>query len=410
MTLDCIRSNGKNILGKLNQTILFVDDEEDILKALKRSLRSEPYEQYYVQSAEEALELMAHHSIHVLVSDMRMTPMSGTELLEKVASRYPEIIRMVISGWADADSILDAVNKGHIYRYIVKPWDSRELKITLRQALEMYRLQAERKEMIQRLNDQNFQLEKKIIQRTEQVMAVTQQAKIGKLTSQIVRKLDDPLNNLSANIELIGLLSAEKKFNLEQFKKEIFSAQAEICQLKKIVGDLLSHAEFRNNTHVSLININEIIKEEMEYFDLDPSFRYEIQKELRLAANLPMIMGNTIQIKEIIDNLIKNAIDAMATTTKKLLSIETFLQENSIEIRVSDTGTGIPLENQDFVFLDNFTTKPMGEGTGLGLFTVKSTVTAYSGSIDFVSSPQNGTTFKVNLPIGRSILNTLSRP
>lgn len=410
MTLDCIRSNGKNILGKFNQTILFVDDEEDILKALKRSLRSEPYEQYYVQSAEEALELMAHHSIHVLVSDMRMTPMSGTELLEKVASRYPEIIRMVISGWADADSILDAVNKGHIYRYIVKPWDSRELKITLRQALEMYRLQAERKEMIQRLNDQNFQLEKKIIQRTEQVMAVTQQAKIGKLTSQIVRKLDDPLNNLSANIELIGLLSAEKKFNLEQFKKEIFSAQAEICQLKKIVGDLLSHAEFRKNTHVSLININEIIKEEMEYFDLDPSFRYEIQKELRLAANLPMIMGNTIQIKEIIDNLIKNAIDAMATTTKKLLSIETFLQENSIEIRVSDTGTGIPLENQDFVFLDNFTTKPMGEGTGLGLFTVKSTVTAYSGSIDFVSSPQNGTTFKVNLPIGRSILNTLSRP
>ena len=110
MTLDCIRSNGKNILGKLNQTILFVDDEEDILKALKRSLRSEPYEQYYVQSAEEALELMAHHSIHVLVSDMRMTPMSGTELLEKVASRYPEIIRMVISGWADVDSILDAEN------------------------------------------------------------------------------------------------------------------------------------------------------------------------------------------------------------------------------------------------------------------------------------------------------------
>jgi signal transduction histidine kinase len=410
VTLDYTISNAKNTFGKLNQTILFVDDEEDILKALKRSLRSEPHEQYYVQSAKEALELIAHHSIHVLVSDMRMAPMSGSELLEKVASRYPDIIRMVISGWADADSILDAVNKGHIYRYIVKPWDSRELKITLRQALEMYRLQAERKEMIQRLNDQNFQLEQKIIQRTEQVMAVTQQAEIGKLTSQIVRKLNDPLNNLSANIELIGLLSAEKKINLEQFKKEIFSAQAEICQLKKIVGDLLSHAEFRKEPHASLININEIIKEEMEYFDLDPSFRYEIQKELRLAANLPMIMGNTIQIKEIIDNLIKNAIDAMATTTKKLLSIETFFKNNSIEIRVSDTGTGIPLENQDFVFLDNFTTKPMGEGTGLGLFTVKSTVTAYSGSIDFVSSPQNGTTFKVNLPIGRSILNTLSRP
>ena len=410
MTLDCIRSNSKKTFDKLDQTVLFVDDEEDILKALKRSLRSEPYEQYYVQSAKEALELMAHHSIHVLVSDMRMTPMSGSELLENVATRYPEIVRMVISGWADADSILDAVNTGYIYRYIVKPWDTRELKITLRQALEMYRLQAERKEMIQQLKAHNFQLEKKVIQRTEQVMAVTQQAEIGKFTSQIVHKLSDPLNNLSATIELIGLLSVEENFNLEQLKKEVPGAQAEIYQLKKIVGDLLSHAEFRKSTHADLINVNEIIKEEMDYFDLDPSFRYEIQKELRLAANLPMIMGSPIQIKEILDNLIKNAIDAMATTITKKLSIETLLQGNSIEIRVSDTGTGIPLENQDSVFLDNFTTKPVGEGTGLGLFIVKSTVAAYSGSIDFISSPQNGTTFKVSLPIGRSTLNTLFHP
>jgi signal transduction histidine kinase len=409
VTMDCISSNDTNRYDKSDQTILFVDDEKEILKALKRSLKSEPYKQYFVQSAKEALELMAHHTIHVLVSDMRMSPISGTELLEKVAPRYPETIRMVISGWVDADSILDAVNTGHIYRYIVKPWDARELKITLRQALEMYRLQAERKEMIQQLKAHNLQLEKKVIQRTEQVMAVTQQAEIGKFTSQIVHKLNDPLNNLSTTIELIGLSAAKEILYLEQLKKEVSSAQTEICQLKKIVRDLLGHTELRKSAHVDLININEIIKEEMDYFDLDPSFRYEIKKELRLADNLPMIMGNPIQIKEILDNLIKNAIDAMVSTSKKRLSIETFLKGNKIEIRVSDTGTGIPLENQDLVFLDSFTTKPMGKGTGLGLFIVKSTVAAYSGKVDFVSSPQNGTTFQISLPIGRSILSPLSR-
>jgi signal transduction histidine kinase len=205
------------------------------------------------------------------------------------------------------------------------------------------------------------------------------------------------------------LSTTKEIFYLEQLKKEVSSAQAEICQLKKIVRDLSQHAELRKNTHADLININEIIKEEMDYFDLDPSFRYEIKKELRLADNLPMIMGNPIQIKEILDNLIKNAIDAMVSTSKKRLSIETFLKGNKIEIRVSDTGTGIPLENQDLVFLDSFTTKPMGKGTGLGLFIVKSTVAAYSGKVDFVSSPQNGTTFQISLPIGRSILSPLSR-
>ena len=399
---DCIGSNYVNGVSLSDQAVLFVDDEEDILKALRRVLRTEPYQTYYALSAKEALDLLTHQPINVLVSDMRMPQISGPELLEKVASQYPEIIRIVISVWADADSILDAVNTGHIYRYLVKPWDNRELKLTLRQALDMYRLQAERREMIEKLKVHNRDLEKTVVQRTEQIMAVSQQAQIGKYTSKIVDNLNDPLNNLSAAIELIGLLATQADLTKDQLNREVVRAQTEIDRLKKIVANLLGHSASEKSTQLELVNINDAINAELDYFDLDPFFHYEIQKKLQLASNLPMIMGNPVQIKQIMDHLIKNAIDAMDTTPIKRLTVATNLRADSIEIQVSDTGIGIAPELQDSVFLKNFTTKPNGEGTGLGLFMVKATVAAYLGSVDFISTPGEGTTFTVRLPVGRA--------
>ena len=399
---DCIGSNYVNGVSLSDQAVLFVDDEEDILKALRRVLRTEPYQTYYALSAKEALDLLTHQPIHVLVSDMRMPQISGPELLEKVSSQYPEIIRLVISVWADSDSILDAVNTGHIYRYLVKPWDNRELKLTLRQALDMYRLQAERKELIRQLKVYNRDLEKTVVQRTEQIMAVSQQAELGKYTSQIVNNLNEPLNNLAAAIELIGLLSTKEDLIKDQLNREVVRAQTEIDRLKKNVASLLGHAASEKSAQLELININDIIYAELDYFDLDPFFHYEIQKELHLASNLPTIMGNPIQIKQILDHLIKNAVDAMSTTPIKRLTIATNLRADSIEIQVSDTGMGIAPEHQESVFIENFTTKPVGEGTGLGLFMVKSTVAAYSGSIDFISNLSQGTTFTVRFPIGRA--------
>jgi signal transduction histidine kinase len=399
---DRVGSNDVNGFSMSDYAVLFVDDEEDVLKALRRVLRTEPYQTYYALSAKEALDLLAHQPIHVLVSDMRMPQISGPELLEKVASQYPEIIRMVISVWADSDSILDAVNTGHIYRYIVKPWDNRELKLTLRQALDMYRLQAERKELIEKLKVHNRDLEKTVVQRTEQIMAVSQQAQIGKYTSKIVDNLNDPLNNLSAAIELIGLLATQADLTKDQLNREVVRAQTEIDRLKKIVANLLGHSASEKSTQLELVNINDAINAELDYFDLDPFFHYEIQKELHLASNLPSIMGNPVQIKQILDHLIKNAVDAMGTTPIKRLTITTNFQADSIEIQVSDSGIGIASEHQESVFLENFTTKPVGEGTGLGLFMVKATVAAYLGSVDFISNPTQGTTFTVRLPVGRT--------
>lgn len=125
--------------------ILFVDDEEKILKALERSLLDEPYEALFANSGKKALEILNREEVHVLVTDMRMPEMSGLELLKIVKKEYPYVIRLVLSGYTDIDTLLAAINQGDILRFIPKPWKfDEELKTTIRQAIEFYDLHSER--------------------------------------------------------------------------------------------------------------------------------------------------------------------------------------------------------------------------------------------------------------------------
>ncbi len=127
------------------RTVLFVDDEEKILKSLKRSFMDEPYETIFANSGKEAIEVLKQKETHVLVTDMRMPEMSGLELLKIVREKHPHIIRMVLSGYADTDTLLASINQGEIFRFIAKPWESdAELKIIIRQAIEFYELHSER--------------------------------------------------------------------------------------------------------------------------------------------------------------------------------------------------------------------------------------------------------------------------
>ncbi|MBW8039007.1 MAG: response regulator [Planctomycetes bacterium] len=127
------------------RTVLFVDDEEKILRSLKRSLMDEPYETLFANSGKEALEILQQHEAHVIVSDIRMPEMDGLELLKIVKEEFPHIIRLVLSGCSEADNILNAINNGEVLRFITKPWKSDgNLKTTIRQAIEYYDLHSER--------------------------------------------------------------------------------------------------------------------------------------------------------------------------------------------------------------------------------------------------------------------------
>lgn len=120
-------------------TLLLVDDEPNILNALKRLLRREGYRILSAGSGEEALELLATHPVQVIVSDQRMPSMSGVEFLSRARELYPQTIRIVLSGYSDITTLADAINRGAVWKYISKPWDDEALKEDIRHAFSLRR-------------------------------------------------------------------------------------------------------------------------------------------------------------------------------------------------------------------------------------------------------------------------------
>ena len=127
------------------RTVLFVDDDEAILRSLERGLLDEPYNKLFVKSCKEALEILQREEVHVIVTDMRMPEMTGLELLRIVRNEHPHIIGMVLSGYQDT-TLKMAVGQGEIFRLITKPWKLGEIEFELlvRRAIDHYNLQLKR--------------------------------------------------------------------------------------------------------------------------------------------------------------------------------------------------------------------------------------------------------------------------
>ncbi|MGK0306690.1 MAG: response regulator RpfG family c-di-GMP phosphodiesterase [Gammaproteobacteria bacterium] len=132
--------NDANAITKPLMTVLCVDDELDIIHAMKRLLRKQNYNLLFASSGEKALEVMRQNNVDLIISDMRMPAMSGAELLEKVATSYPNSYRILLTGYADKESTVSATNKGKILKYIQKPWDNDELISSIEEGLEKVKL------------------------------------------------------------------------------------------------------------------------------------------------------------------------------------------------------------------------------------------------------------------------------
>jgi putative nucleotidyltransferase with HDIG domain len=159
-----------------DHTVLFVDDELNILKAVQRLLRHEQMNVLCASRAQEALELLDRQPAQVVVTDQRMPEMSGVDLLSAVRERHSDVVRMMLTGYTEMNVAVEAINRGEIFRLITKPWNDEELKATLRQAFDHYDLKQEIKRLNQITREQNFKLqdmnrnlEQKVRERTKQV-------------------------------------------------------------------------------------------------------------------------------------------------------------------------------------------------------------------------------------------------
>jgi len=140
-----------------NYPILVVDDEPDILRAFRFNYDDE-FEILTAESGAEGLELIEEHRPAVIVSDQRMPSMSGTEFLSRSLAIHPPAVRIVLTGYTDMDALVEAVNESQIYRYVTKPWDTDEMRLTLRRAIEVFDLATENKRLVKELQQLNDRL------------------------------------------------------------------------------------------------------------------------------------------------------------------------------------------------------------------------------------------------------------
>lgn len=156
--------------GEQQIKILCVDDERNVLRSLERIFLDDDYEIVLAGSGEDGLRIMEESGpFQVVISDYRMPVMNGVEFLREVYQRWPETVRIVLSGYADAGAIVAAINEGHIYRFIPKPWNDDDLRVTIQNSLERFFLQKRNRELLQELAAANQDLEEKVRQRTEQL-------------------------------------------------------------------------------------------------------------------------------------------------------------------------------------------------------------------------------------------------
>lgn len=139
-------------------TILFVDDEDNVLAALKRIFIDENYDILTASSGEEALRVLESRPVHLIISDHKMPGMTGAELLREIKARWPEIIRIMLTGHADIQAIMGAINEGAVYKFITKPWNDEDLRLTVSIALQQYSLIQENKKLKQLAKEQQVKI------------------------------------------------------------------------------------------------------------------------------------------------------------------------------------------------------------------------------------------------------------
>ncbi len=226
--------------------VLFVDDELNTLAAFKRLFfNNDDVDIFTASSGAEGLKVLGLNNIDLVISDMRMPQLSGTDFLKYVKNKYPNVLRVMLTGYADMPSTLEAINSGEVYRFLTKPWNDDDLKVTITKALEYADLKKRNEEMskiIWKKNREltvfNESLEQKVEQRTSQLGQVI--TKLKQVNSVLKQNFDESINLLT------GIISLFHK-DLASHSKRVAGFAEALCNelvIEKDEKEAIIHAAF----------------------------------------------------------------------------------------------------------------------------------------------------------------------
>lgn len=196
----------------MENNVLFVDDEVHILKAIKRGLYKEKYNKFFASSPEEALEILEDKDIHVIVTDMKMPKMSGLELLTIVKEKYPDVVKIILSGYTQLQQIIVTINRIDIYKFITKPWDMEEEFVNvIRSAIEIYNNKRENENLKNSIQKKNVLYQNMLKSDNEKLMLM-------KRNLSFLYTFNDMLVNY---FMILGLKLSKNEIDTPEYNAEI---------------------------------------------------------------------------------------------------------------------------------------------------------------------------------------------
>lgn len=367
----------------------------------KETFRKE-YEIFTALSGDEGLNILRKEKdIALIITDQRMPNMTGIQFLEKTIPEFPDTIRMILTGFTDIEALIDAINTGRVYRYITKPWDENELRITLKRALEAYELSQQNKKLIEDLIRINKELDQKVEERTRELKQANERK--DELLGMVAHDLR---NSLTVIMNFADLLRKSLTGRANQREMKYLQIIYDSChQALELIKDLLDIQAIESGklklTWIK-IRLDSLLKENLEKNQYLASNK-GIQLVSEIPENLPPVYADPRRIHEVLDNLISNAIKF--SYPESSIKIKATHRDDQIEVSVQDQGQGIRAEELGTLFtkFGRTTTKPtQGEtSTGLGLAIAKKIVELHGGRIWADSVYEKGSTFTFSLPVAK---------
>ena len=369
--------------------ILYVDDEQQNLVAFRYAM-----EGYFTvitaNSGQEALQILGREEIAVLLADQRMPNMTGVEVCRRAREVRPTAIRMIMTAYADLHAAIDAINQGHVSRYLVKPWRNEDIIEVLRTAIDLVHIQR---------TVQNMELR---LLRGGQAAAATT------IYEELVHELSNPLGALEINASLVSdlLTSALQDETVSERTRESLSTAREahtdslaaIEQLKGLVARVRHGRRPVAPQKRGRCDVGRVVDATVRIV------RAEIEKTGRLGVVLessPIAAIEASVMGQVVLNLLLNAAQAVRPESKadNLISVRVNERDGQARISISDNGPGIPAEHLERIFDPFFTTKETG--TGLGLAICRELISQANGTIAVESSQGQGATFLIALPLAK---------
>lgn len=351
--------------------ILYLDDEVNNLMSFRASL-NRTYKIFTANSVSEARQILTEHpDIHIIFSDQRMPDMLGTAFFEELKTTYPKIVRILITGYSDLNTTIDAINKGNVFRYVNKPWLIEEVQQVIEEAIEQFLHQNLEKSRNQELESAYSALENYTDHISHDIR--------GPLTG--IRSISEIAENLDDKTEIASILSIIKTTSQ---------------QLDQYTSNLQHFYRIRRgNINTETIDIQQLCNELAEMYQasfITANIHFRIENEISTP-----IKSDKAALQLILHNLLANAIKYQKVTGDKSVSVHFTSDKDMLIISIQDTGIGIEPAHLLHIFDRFYQADPMSEGHGVGLYHAQQMAKKLGGLILVSSKPNEGSTFTLSI-------------